>query len=88
MAYTNIYRYEEAIPHFDQVLAIPYEPRDIYFQYGKALAGIKEYDRAAEMLQKHITWLESQTDKSVSRVDPAPRTLGDHFYAQPAPFEA
>jgi tetratricopeptide (TPR) repeat protein len=86
MAYTNIYRYEDAIPYFEQVLAIPYEPRDIYFQYGKALAGIKKYDRAAEMLQKHIDWFASLTDKSVSRVDPGElyKTLGDcYFYAQP-----
>jgi tetratricopeptide (TPR) repeat protein len=86
MAYTNIYRYEDAIPYFEQVLAIPYEPRDIYFQYGKALWGVKQYDRAAEMLEKHVAWLATLTDPSVSRVDPAElyKILGDcHFYTQP-----
>lgn len=86
MAYTNIYRYEEAIPYFEKVLAIPYEPRDIYFQYGKALWGIKQYNRAAEMLEKHIAWAATQGEKNGSRVDQAElyKILGDcYFYSQP-----
>ena len=89
MAYTNIYRYEEAIPYFEKVLAIPYEPRDIYFQYGKALWGIKQYDRAAEMLEKHIAWASTQGEKNGSRVDQAElyKILGDcHFYSQPKSY--
>ncbi len=86
MAYNNIYRYEDAIPFFEQVLAIPYEPRDIYFQFGKALWGMKQYDRAAEMLEKHITWAAGQNEKNASRVDQAElyKIFGDcRFYTQP-----
>ena len=86
MAYNNIYRYEDAIPYFHQVLAIPYEPRDIYFQYGKALWGMKQYDSAAVLLEKHIAWASTQTDANASRVDQAElyKILGDcRFYATP-----
>jgi tetratricopeptide (TPR) repeat protein len=61
MAYSEIYGFEDAVEYFDKVLAIPYEPRDIYFYYGKALWGVKEYDRAAEMLQKQLDWQAQQT---------------------------
>ncbi|MDH4157998.1 MAG: tetratricopeptide repeat protein, partial [candidate division Zixibacteria bacterium] len=40
MAYVNINGFEEATKLFEEVLAIPYEPRDIYFYYGKSLWGI------------------------------------------------
>ncbi|MEW5795674.1 MAG: tetratricopeptide repeat protein [Candidatus Zixiibacteriota bacterium] len=85
MAYANIFRYEEALPYFEKVLAIPYEPRDIYFHYGKALWGVKQYDRAAELMEKHEAWAASQDDNA-SRVDQAElyKILGDcYFYSQP-----
>lgn len=89
MAYSNIRRYEEAIPYFEKVLSIPYEPRDIYFQYGKALWGIRDYEKAAEMLEKHIAWAQQQTEDFASRVDEAElyKLMGDvYFYRQPKDF--
>jgi len=85
MAYENIFRYEEAVANFEKVLAIPYEPRDIYFHYGKSLWGIKNYEKAAEMLLKHETWAAVQSESNGSRVDTDElnKLLGDcYFYAE------
>jgi len=82
MAYTNIRRYEDALPYFDKVLAIPYEPRDIYFYYGKALWGTRDYVKGAEILQKHVAWAEQQDEDFQSRVDEDDvyKLLGDCYY--------
>jgi tetratricopeptide (TPR) repeat protein len=85
MAYENIFRYEEAVANFEKVLAIPYEPRDIYFHYGKSLWGIKSYEKAAEMLLRHETWAAAQTESNESRVDADElnKLLGDcYFYSE------
>ena len=85
MAYENIFRYEEAVTNFEKVLAIPYEPRDIYFHYGKSLWGFKNYEKAAEILLKHETWAAAQGESYTSRVDADEfnKILGDcFFYAQ------
>jgi tetratricopeptide (TPR) repeat protein len=89
MAYTNIRRYEDAIPYFEKVLSIPYEPRDIYFYYGKALWGTRDFDKAAEVLQKQIQWAENQSEGFSSRVgdEDVYKYLGDcYFYRQPKDF--
>jgi tetratricopeptide (TPR) repeat protein len=82
MAYENIFRYEEAVANFEKVLAIPYEPRDIYFHYGKSLWGIKNYEKAAEMLLKHEAWAATQSGSNASRVDADEfnKILGDCFF--------
>ena len=89
MAYENIYRYEEAVANFERVLAIPYEPRDIYFHYGKSLWGIKNYEKAAEMLLRHQQWAATLGETNGSRVDSDEfnKILGDcYFYAQPKQY--
>lgn len=82
MAYTNLRRYEDALPYFDKVLAIPYEPRDVYFYFGKALWGTRDYVKGAEMLQKHLAWAEAQNEDFQSRVedDDVYKLLGDCYY--------
>lgn len=85
MAYENIYRYEDAVANYEKVLAIPYEPRDIYFHYGKSLWGVKNYEKAAEMLLKHEAWAAAQGESQTSKVDADElnKILGDcFFYAQ------
>ncbi len=89
MAYSNLAGYEDAVGYFEQVLAIPYEPRDIYFHYGKALWGIKQYDRATEMLQKHQQWVSQQGPTYQSNIgeDEFYQLLGDtYFYRNPRDY--
>ena len=89
MAYTNLRRYEDALPYFEKVLAIPYEPRDIYFYYGKALWGTRDYVKGAEILQKQLTWAGQQDEDFQSRVeeDDVYKLLGDcYYYREPRDF--
>lgn len=82
MAYSEIYGFEDAAKYFEQVLAIPMEPRDIYFYYGKALWGTKQYEKAGEMLLKHIDWVAQQNNDYKSRIDEDElyQLLGDSYY--------
>ena len=85
MSYVSIGGAEEAVKYFEEVLSIPYEARDIYFQYGKALWGIQDFVKSGEMLQKHIEWVETQGDDANSKVDDDElyQYLGDsYFYRQ------
>ncbi len=89
MAYLNLGGFDSAAAGFEKVLAIPYEPRDIYFNYGKALWGLKQYDKAAQQLQKHAEWLAKQSGDNPSSVSPAEynQLLGDcYFYAKPSDY--
>lgn len=82
MSYQNIRRYEDAIPYFDKVLAIPMEPRDIYFYLGKCLWGVRDYVRAAEMMHKHTEWVNRQNENYKSRINQAEfnKILGDAYF--------
>lgn len=89
MSYQNIRRYEDAVPYFDKVLAIPMEPRDIYFYLGKCLWGVRNYERAAEMMHKHTEWVGRQDENYKSRINQAEfnKILGDsYFYRKPKDF--
>jgi len=82
MAYNNLSGYDDAATYFENVLAIPYEPRDIYFNYAKALMGKKQYDSASVMIQKHLDWVKTQPETYNSAVTPGElyAMLGDGFY--------
>ena len=82
MAYVNVNGFEEATKLFEDVLAIPYEPRDIYFYYGKSLWGMRDYVKSGEMLLKHLDWVEAQEDDNPSRVNDVElyQLLGDSYY--------
>ncbi|MDH4158379.1 MAG: tetratricopeptide repeat protein, partial [candidate division Zixibacteria bacterium] len=82
MAYVNINGFEEATKLFEEVLAIPYEPRDIYFYYGKSLWGIRDYVKSGDVLVKHLGWVEAQESDNPSRVNDAElyQLLGDSYY--------
>lgn len=89
MSYMNLGGYDSAAAGFEKVLSIPYEPRDIYFNYGKALWGLRQYDKAAQMLKKHADWVAQQSANYVSSVTPAElnQMLGDcYFYAKPSDY--
>ena len=89
MCYLNLGGFEDAVTYFEKVLSIPYEPRDIYFNYGKALWGIRNYDKAAEMPQKHLDWIKQQGPDYKPTVTEADvyLFLGDsYFYRKPADF--
>ncbi|PWB75863.1 hypothetical protein C3F09_01760 [candidate division GN15 bacterium] len=89
MAYMNLNGFEDAAANFEKVLAIPYEARDIYFNYGKCLWGLKEYEKAAEMFQKHLDWLQRMGDQAHSTVSPSElyQYLGDcYYYRKPADY--
>ena len=89
MAYMNLNGFEDAAANFDKVLAIPYEARDIYFNYGKTLWGIKQYEKAAEMFIKHLDWLQRMGDKANSGVNLGElyQYLGDcYYYRKPAEY--
>jgi tetratricopeptide (TPR) repeat protein len=82
MSYVNLFGFEDAVKYFEDVLSIPIEAKDIYFYYGKALWGIKEYVKSGEMLQKHLEWVERQSDENHSGVDEAElyQLLGDSYF--------
>ncbi|UCD64059.1 MAG: tetratricopeptide repeat protein [Candidatus Zixiibacteriota bacterium] len=89
MAYSNIYGYEDAADNYAKVLSIPYEPKDVYFHYGKALWYLKDYVRAAEMLQKHLEWVPLQGETYTTGVEEYEvyQFLGDsYFYRDPKDF--
>lgn len=89
MAYMNLNGFEDAAANFEKVLAIPYEARDIYFNYGKTLWGIKQYEKAAEMLLKHIDWVQRMGEKANSGVGNGElyQYLGDcYYYRKPAEY--
>jgi len=89
MSYVNLFGFEDAVKYFGDVLSIPVEAKDIYFHYGKALWGIKEYVKSGEMLQKHLEWVERQGDENHSSVGEAElyQLLGDsYFYRKPKDY--
>ncbi|MCP4685416.1 MAG: tetratricopeptide repeat protein [bacterium] len=89
MAYNEIFGFEDAVVFFDHVLSIPYEPRDIYYYCGRSLWGIKDYERAAEMLLRHIDWVAEQGEDYSSNIDDRElyQLLGDsYFYRKPKDF--
>lgn len=82
MSYVNIGGSEEAAKYFEAVLSIPYEARDIYFYYAKALWGIQDYVKCGEMLQKHLDWLQREGENANSKVseDELDQLLGDSYF--------
>jgi tetratricopeptide (TPR) repeat protein len=89
LAYVNLYGFEDAITYFDSVLAIPYEPRDIYFYYGKALWGTKQYEKAADALKTHLERVEEGGEeyRSTAPMWEVYQLLGDsYYYRKPADF--
>jgi tetratricopeptide (TPR) repeat protein len=88
-SYTELRGYEDAVDAFEKVLSIPYEPRDIYFHYGKALVITRQYEKASEAFQKHLVWLENLPTDFTSAVDTLElfQYMGDCFYyRKPAEF--
>lgn len=82
MCYLSLNGYEDAVNYFDQVIAIPYEPRDIYFYYGKALWGMRDYEKSGQYLEKHIAWLDDQDSdyKSTASMEEVYKLLGDSYF--------
>ncbi|UCG62653.1 MAG: tetratricopeptide repeat protein [Candidatus Zixiibacteriota bacterium] len=91
MSFSNLRGYEDAAEYFDKVLAIPVEARDIYYHYGQALWYNRDYEKAAEMLNKHLEWVAGQDETYSSSVDGAEvyQLLGDsYYYRKPKDFAA
>ena len=89
LAYTNLNGFEDAVDYFKKVLAIPYEPKDIYFYYGKALWGVRDYVQGADMLQKYIARVQDLGADYKSNISDAElyQLLGDcYYYRQPHDF--
>ena len=82
MGYVNVGGAEQAVKYFEDVLSIPYVPRDIYFQYGKALWGVQDYDKSGEMLEEHLVWLENPDNADATKIKPVElyQYLGDAYY--------
>lgn len=82
MSYYGLNGFEDAVKHFEEVLAIPYEPRDVYFYYGKSLWGIKEYAKCGEMLEKHLEWVKTQDSeyKSSAMEEEVYKFIGDSYF--------
>lgn len=87
MSYLNLSGFEEAVKYFEEVLAIPYVPKDVYFNYGKALWGAKQFDKGAEMLKKHQEWAVEQGPGYVTPIKPEEMYsfMGDTYYYQKPP---
>ncbi len=83
MSYYSLRGYEEAVSYFEKVLAIPYEPKDIYFYYGKSLWGVRDYLKSGEALLSQIEWSEAQNKdiyRSTVKEVELYKLLGDAFY--------
>ncbi|MEW5995306.1 MAG: hypothetical protein AB1744_13070, partial [Candidatus Zixiibacteriota bacterium] len=89
MSYVNLFGFEDAVTYFEHVLSIPYEPRDIYFWYGKALWGMQQYEKSGDILLKHVDWVENRGDAEVTKADEGElyQLLGDsYFYRKPKDY--
>jgi len=82
MSYSGLNGYEEAVKNFEAVLTIPYEPRDIYFYFGKAFWGMREYVKSGEMLEKHLEWVKKQDSeyKSTASEEEVYKLIGDSYF--------
>lgn len=83
MSYSALNGFDDAVDYYEKVLAIPYVPRDIYFNYGKALIMTQKYEKGSEMLLKQIEWAAKQDpDQYHSTVKEYElyRLLGDSYY--------
>lgn len=82
MAYANIRAFDSAAFYLNTVLQIPYEPRDVYYTYGKALWGNREWDSAAVYFAKHLEWVTRQDDRYVSTINMPEfyQMYGDAYY--------
>jgi len=68
MSYLMIGGFAEAKENFATVLAIPVEPKDIFFYYGRALQGNNDFDSALAYYQKHRDWAATQGENLSSAV--------------------
>ncbi len=84
MAYLVLHGYEDANKNFATVLAIPVEPKDIYFYYGRSFQGIQEYDSALVYYRKHTEWVEQQDPDFNSAVSDKElfRRMGECYQAK------
>lgn len=82
MAYVNLFGFENAVKYFEDVLSIPVEAKDIYFHYGKALWGTKDFVKSGEILQKHLEWVKQQNADYSSNVNESEiyQLLGDSYF--------
>lgn len=82
MSYMSLSGYEDAVKYFERVLSIPFEPRDFYFYYGKALWGMRDYIKSGEMLLKHLDWLKNQDSeyKSTASEEEVYKLIGDSYF--------
>ena len=82
LSYSEIYGFEDAVENYEKVLSIPYVAKDIYFNYGKALWGVKQYEKSGEMLQKHLEWVAEQGPDYRSTINDYEinQLLGDSYY--------
>ena len=83
MSYSALNGFEDAVDYYNKVLAIPYEPKDIYFNYGKALLLTKKYVEGGDMMLKHLDWVSKQdtdTYKSSIKEYELYKLLGDSYY--------
>ncbi len=83
MSYLNLSGFEDAVTYFENVLSIPYEPKDIYFNYGKALWGAKQFDKGSEMLNKHIAL---GGESKVSPIELYQFMADAYYYQKPPDF--
>ncbi|GEM_PF-448382 len=69
MSYLILGGYEEALQNFRTVLAIPVEPRDIYFYYGRIFQGLEMYDSALVYFTRHNDLVREQGADYNSSID-------------------
>lgn len=93
MSYASINGFESAVEEFEKVLLIPFEPRDIYFYYGKSLTRNRDYPshyiKGSEMLKKHLDWVAEQDETYATRIKDWEiyQLLGDcYFYRKSKDF--
>lgn len=89
MSYLSLNGFDDAAINFGKVLSIPMIPRDIYFNYGKALWGNREFEKSSEMLLKQIEWVKQQNETYTPTYKDYElyQLLGDdYFYRKPKDF--
>ncbi len=61
LAYINLNGFEQALENLEKVLAIPFEPRDIYYNIGRAKVYLGDYAGAQASFTQHESWVRNQT---------------------------
>jgi len=83
LGYSSVGGHEDAVKYFNDVLSIPFEPRDIYFQLGRSYWYLQDWAKCGENLRKHREWIAASEDNAAAtkaKDEEISQMLGDTYY--------